>query len=297
MINTSHMKRILYTITFLIGSTFLSSVTAQKLHKMKFPQVEDMYEYFRYEVDKKIISGHRGTTEKGLPENSIAAMKEVLKHTSAIFEVDPRLSADGVPVMVHDATLDRTTTGTGKVADYTWKELKKLRLKDHDGNPTKYRINTLDEMIKWAEGKTILNLDKKDLPMELTAEIIRKHNAYKWVWVTVHNVEQARFYLNKNPNQYLSMHIKDKKALEEFKASGLPYNRMIVYIGPEIKEANQAMYDFFKSKGVMCMISTAPTYDKLPTKEERAKKYRAVFTDGAAVLESDLPIEVSEAIE
>ncbi|TYR34200.1 glycerophosphodiester phosphodiesterase family protein [Sphingobacterium phlebotomi] len=292
------MKRILYPTTLFFVCIFIfSSVTAQKLHKLNFNNVEEMYAYFRYVPGKKIISGHRGTMEQGLPENSIVAMNGVLKHTPAIFEIDPRLSKDGVPVMVHDATLDRTTTGTGKVADYTWKELKKLRLKDHDGNPTKYRINTLDEMIKWAKGKTILNLDKKDLPMEVTAEIIRKHNAYKWVWVTVHNVEQARFYLNKNPNQYLSMHIKDKKALEEFKASGLPYNRMIVYIGPEIKEANQAMYDFFKSKGVMCMISTAPTYDKLPTKEERAKKYRAVFADGAAVLESDLPIEVSEAIK
>ncbi|PRD46557.1 glycerophosphodiester phosphodiesterase family protein [Sphingobacterium haloxyli] len=292
------MKRILRPIVlFLSFILMFSSVTAQKLHKLNFGNVKEMYAYFRYEPGKKIISGHRGTMERGLPENSIAAMKEVLKHTPAIFEIDPRLSKDGVAVMVHDATLDRTTTGTGKVADYTWKELKKMRLKDRDGNPTKYRINTLDEMIKWAKGKTVLNLDKKDLPLEVTAEIIRKHNAYKWVWVTVHNIEQARFYLDKNPNQYLSMHIKDKKALEEFKASGLPYNRMIVYIGPEIKEDNQAMYDFFKSKGVMCMISTAPTYDKLPTKEGRAKKYRAVFADGATVLESDLPIEVSEAIK
>lgn len=292
------MKRILHPIALCFACILTaSSVTAQKLHKLNFNDVEEMYAYFTYAPGKKIISGHRGTIERGLPENSVAAMKEVLKHTPAIFEIDPRLSKDGVPVMVHDATLDRTTTGTGKVSDYTWKELKKLRLKDHDGNPTKYRINTLDEMIKWAKGKTVLNLDKKDLPLEVTAEIIRKHNAYKWVWVTVHNVEQARFYLDKNPNQYLSMHIKDKKALEEFKASGLPYDRMIVYIGPEIKEANQAMYDFFKSKGVMCMISTAPTYDKLPTKAERAEKYRAVFADGATVLESDLPIEVSEAIK
>ncbi|PRD55749.1 glycerophosphodiester phosphodiesterase family protein [Sphingobacterium gobiense] len=292
------MKRILRAIALVCsGMLIVSSVMAQKLHKLDFSNVEEMYAYFRYAPGKKIISGHRGTMEKGLPENSIAAMNEVLIRTPAIFEVDPRLSKDSVPIMIHDATLDRTTTGTGKVADYTWKELKKLRLRDVDGNPTRYRINTLDEMIKWAKGKTILNLDKKDLPLEMTAEIIRKHKAHKWVWVTVHNVEQARFYLDKNPNQYLSLHIKDKKSLEEFKVSGLPYNRMIVYIGSEIKEANQEMYDFFKSKGVMCMISTAPTYDKLPAKEERAKKYRAVFADGATILESDLPIEVSEAIK
>ena len=274
-----------------------NELQAQKLHKLKFNKVEEMYAFFKYENGKKIISGHRGTIENGLPENSIVAMKEVLKHTPAIFEVDPRFTKDGVPVMVHDNTLDRTTTGKGKVSDYTWKELKRFRLKDAQGNITKYRINTLDEMVKWAKGKTILNLDKKDLPLEYTAEIIRKHNAYSWVWVTVHNVEQAKFYLDKNPQQYLSMHIRSKKALEDFKNSGLPYNRMIVYVGPDITKDNKEFIDFFKEKGVMCMISTASSFDKLPTKEARVEKYLTMFAEGATVLESDLPIEVSQAIK
>lgn len=291
------MKKTYIALFTVIAIFQTASTYAQKLHKLNFKDVEEMYSYFKYVPGKKIISGHRGTIEDQMPENSILSMQKVLQNTVAIFEVDPRLTKDSIPVMVHDATLERTTTGHGKVADFTWKELQGLKLKDHKGNPTKYKINTLDEMIKWAKGKTILNLDKKDLPMEMTAEIIRKHNAYAWVWVTVHNVEQAKFYLEKNPKQYMSMHIRTKEQLEAFKSSGLPYDRMIVYIGPEIKSSNQEFYDFFKEKGVMCMISTAPTYDKLPTEAERAEKYRAVFADGATVLESDMPIEVSKAIK
>jgi len=291
------MKKTYIALFTVIAIFQTASTYAQKLHKLNFKDVEEMYSYFKYAPGKKIISGHRGTIEDQMPENSIPSMQKVLQNTVAIFEVDPRLTKDSIPVMVHDATLERTTTGHGKVADFTWKELQGLKLKDHKGNPTKYKINTLDEMIKWAKGKTILNLDKKDLPMEMTAEIIRKHNAYAWVWVTVHNVEQAKFYLEKNPKQYMSMHIRTKEQLEAFKSSGLPYDRMIVYIGPDIKSSNQEFYDFFKEKGVMCMISTAPTYDKLPTGAERAEKYRAVFADGATVLESDMPIEVSKAIK
>lgn len=286
----------IFRILFL-SLLYLPLMAQESKHYLRFNTVEDMYQFFTYAPDKKIISGHRGTMEKGLPENSIAAFEGVLRYTPAIFEIDPRLTKDGIPVMMHDATLDRTTTGTGNVSDYTWKQLKKLKLKDKDGRVTRYRINTLDEVIRWAKGKTILNLDKKDLPLEVTAAIIKKHNAYNWVWVTVHDVDQAKFYLEKNPDQYMSMHIKDKTVLEKFKLSGLPFNRMIVYIGPTIQPSNQNMYSFFKSKGVMCMISSAPTYDKLATKEERAEKYRAVFADGATVLESDLPIEVSEAIK
>lgn len=269
----------------------------QNLHRLDFQTAEQMYNYFEYAPGKKIISGHRGTMENGLPENSIPAMEAVLRNTTAIFEVDPRLTKDSVIVMVHDETLDRTTNGTGKVSDYTWAELKKLRLKNHQGEVTEFRINTLEEMILWAKGKTILNLDKKDVPLASIASIIEAHDAYSWVWVTVHNVAQAQFYLDRNPKHYFSMHIRTSEALDAFKTSGLPYDRMIVYIGPEIKESNQDMYAYFNRRGVMCMISTAPSYDKLETVEMRADKYKKVFSDGASILESDLPIEVSRAIQ
>ena len=268
----------------------------QNSNYFKFNSVDEMYSYFNYNSNNLIISGHRGTIDQDLPENSIVAMQEVLKHTKAIFEVDPRLSKDSVAVMVHDHILDRTTTGKGKVIDYTWEDLQKLKLKDAKGNVTPYTIPTLEEMIIWAKGKTILNLDKKDLPLEKTAEIIRKHDAYAWVWVTVHDVAQAKFYLDRNPKQYLSMHIRSQQALEAFKNSGLPYDRMIVYVGADLTDENLAIIEFMRSKGVMCMVSTASTYDKLPNKEDRAEKYRSMFVGGARVLESDFPIEVSQSI-
>lgn len=289
------MKKLISALIVIL-LTQNSLTLGQELHRLGFSTVEEMYEYFKYAPGKKIISGHRGTIEEGVPENSIPSMEAVLKHTSAIFEVDPRLTKDSVAVMVHDATLERTTTGTGKVADYTWEELQELSLKDHQGRVTNHKINTLEEMILWAKGKTVLNLDKKDLPQEYTAALIEKHDAYAWVWVTVHTVDQARFYLEKNPKQYLSMHIRTPEDLAAFESSGLPYNRMIVYIGPEVAASNQAMYAHFRAKGVMCMISAASSYDKLDTAAERAEKYREIFADGAQVLESDLPIEVSQAI-
>jgi len=291
------MKKIGLFMGLLVGALAVGSLQAQELHRLDFKTSKAMRAYFRYSPGKKIISGHRGTIENGLPENSIAAFEAVLKKTPAIFEIDPRYTKDSVAVLLHDATLERTTNGVGKVADYTWAELQKLRLRDKTGKVTPYGINTLQEVIEWAKGKTILNLDKKDLPLAKTAEIIRQNNAYAWVWVTVHNVDQAKYYLDQNKDQYLSMHIKDRAALDKWVGSGLPYDRMIVYIGSEIVPGNQEMYRFFNAKGVMCMISSAPSYDKLEEKEQRYEKYRAVFEDGASILESDLPMEVSTAIQ
>ncbi|MEJ5055891.1 glycerophosphodiester phosphodiesterase family protein [Sphingobacterium sp. MYb382] len=287
------MKRIFF-LGFLL--TFFTLVESFAQHRLAMESTDDLVRFFTYVEGKKIISGHRGTMEQGMPENSIAAMEAVLAHTPAFFEIDPRYTKDSVIIVHHDATLERTTTGKGKVADYTYVELQKLKLKDASGNETPYRLNTLDEMIAWAKGKTILNLDKKDVPLEATAAIIRKHQAYAWVMVTVHNIEQARFFLTQNPKQFLAMHIRTAEQLEALKASGLPLSQMLIYIGPKVGEQNKKMYAFFHAARRMCMLSGSSSYDKLGTAAERADMYRAVYAEGATIFESDRPIEVAKAI-
>jgi glycerophosphoryl diester phosphodiesterase len=196
---------------------------------------------------------------------------------------------------MHDATLDRTTNGTGKVSDYTYSELQKFRLKDPDGNVTQYKIPTLKEVIRWSKGKTVMNLDKKDVPMEMTAKILSESDN-KIIMITVHNAKQAKFYYKQNPNAMFSVFVKTTEAFYEYEASGIPWSNMIAYIGSENKPENKVLFDLLHAKGVMCMISAAPTYDKLPSPQERAIQYRETFKLGADILESDLPIEVAEAI-
>lgn len=285
------------SITSLLALTAGACVDdATKRHRLDFETPAELHQFFTYKEGSRIISGHRGTIEHGLPENSIEGMEAVLQHTPAFFEIDPRLTKDSVVVLMHDKSLDRTTNGTGNVADYTWAELQELRLKDHEGNVTPYGIPTLDDVIEWARGKTVLNLDQKDVPIELSANIIRKHDAYSFVMVTVHSPEQARFYLNQDSDQMLSAHVRTPEVFEAYRAANIPFNRMIAYIGPEVKPENRRMYELLNAQGVMCMISSAPTYDKLPSREERAEAYGAVFADGASILESDLPIEAGRAI-
>lgn len=275
-----------------------SFVNGQKLHTINPADEKELHAFFKH--DRKnvpIISGHRGTAIKGYPENSIEAMEYVLKHTPAFFEIDPRLTKDSVIVLLHDATLDRTTTGKGKLSDYNWEEIKQLRLKDIEGNITPYRIPTLAEAIEWARGKTVLNLDKKDVPLQMTADIIRKHKAGAFVMVTVHNAAQAKFFYDDDNRRMMSAHVKTEKAFKEYDSSGVPWGNMIAYIGSENKPENQQMFKLLHHRGVMCMISAAPVYDKLQTMEERAAAYRETFVQGADILESDLPVEVAAALK
>lgn len=272
---------------------------AQKseINVLKFKNVQELKAFFKHgENNFPIISGHRGGMTKGFPENSMETFANTLKYMPSFFEIDPRLTKDSVAVLMHDATLERTTNGTGKLSDYTYAELQKLRLRDPEGNVTDSKIPTLKEAILWSKGRTVMNLDKKDVPLEMTARILKECNN-EAVMLTVHNAKQAKFYLDQNPNWMLSVHIKTKKAYDEYVKAGIPWASIIAYIGPEYTPENKELMKLLQEKGVMVMISSAPTYDKLATPQERAKAYVEIFKGGADILESDLPVEVAEAIK
>lgn len=294
---TSALLKFAICILFVTGVCDQARAQNSKAHPLKIKNSRELQQFFKYTGNNKpIISGHRGGMTTGYPENSIATFRNTLKYTPAFYEIDPRLTKDSIAVLMHDATLDRTTTGKGKVSDYTLAELKKFRLKDPQGNVTGYHIPTLKEAIQWSKGKTVMNLDYKDVPMEMTARLIKKYKN-EVVMLTVHSPKQARFYLNNNPDRMLSVHILTKKAFEEYEKEGIPWKNVIAYIGPKHTPENKELLSLLHAKGVMCMISAAPSFDKLKDANARAENYREVFKQGADILESDLPIEVAAAID
>ncbi|HEU4808194.1 MAG TPA: glycerophosphodiester phosphodiesterase family protein [Homoserinimonas sp.] len=84
-----------------------------------------MFGTLREPGDSALIAGHRGD-RSAAPENTLPALQGALDGTMVYVETDIRLSADGVPVLIHDATVDRTTNGTGRVSKLTLAELQKL---------------------------------------------------------------------------------------------------------------------------------------------------------------------------
>lgn len=71
------------------------------------------------------VAAHRGDRATA-PENTLPAIEAAFASGFEFLEVDVRMSADGVPVLIHDETVDRTTDGTGEVADLTFEQLRAL---------------------------------------------------------------------------------------------------------------------------------------------------------------------------
>jgi glycerophosphoryl diester phosphodiesterase len=123
-------------------------------------QVNGIISEFENPSGKKIlVAAHRGDW-RNAPENSIAAIQYAIAMGVDIVEIDVQKTSDGQLVIMHDDKIDRTTTGKGRVKDYTLDSLKTLYLRNGLGIPTHYRIPTLEEAMLAAKGKVMVNLDK-----------------------------------------------------------------------------------------------------------------------------------------
>lgn len=96
-----------------------------------------------------LVAAHRGGALLW-PENSLLAFRSALALGADYLELDVHLSRDGEVMVIHDPTLDRTTTGSGPVRERTRAELGALRLKDKGGAVTEERIPTLEEVAALA---------------------------------------------------------------------------------------------------------------------------------------------------
>ena len=194
-----------------------SSAPSSMLHAIKPQNPQSLRELFRYTGESlHFVSAHRGGPRQKFPENCIATFENTLQHTFAIMEIDPRYTRDGEIVVHHDATLERTTTGKGRVADLTLKELKELRLKDTEGHITEFKIPTLDEVLQWARGKTVLVLDQKDVPVEARVRKIEEHHAEAYAMLIVYSFKDARKCYELNKNIMMEMMIPDRERFQAF---------------------------------------------------------------------------------
>ncbi len=126
------------------------------------------------------VFAHRGYSGK-YPENTMLAFREAEKAGTDGIELDVQLTKDGELVIIHDETLNRTTTGTGYVKDHTLAELKTLDASVIKGGAfSPESIPTLEEYCRWVKGtKLVTNVELKTSIVyypeieEKTAEMIR----------------------------------------------------------------------------------------------------------------------------
>ncbi|MBO6794189.1 MAG: hypothetical protein JJ895_09770 [Balneolaceae bacterium] len=141
--------------SILIATLFISGTFQQAVAQYNLPNLPHSNN------DNFVVIAHRGASAYA-PENTHSAFKMAIDMKAEMIELDLLLSKDGVPVVIHDEDLKRTTGKNGLVSDYTLAELKKLETgawfdEKYTGEP----FPTLEEVLAYTKGKIAVNIEIK----------------------------------------------------------------------------------------------------------------------------------------
>lgn len=126
------------------------------------------------------VVAHRGDW-RNAPENSVQCVENAIAMGVDVVEIDIQMTKDSNFICMHDATLDRTSTGKGAIKDHTLAELKRYVLKSGNGIKSRRPIPTLEEMLMACKNRILVNIDKGGSYIKQILPIIKECGVEKQV--------------------------------------------------------------------------------------------------------------------
>ncbi|TBN00384.1 glycerophosphodiester phosphodiesterase family protein [Hyunsoonleella flava] len=257
-----------------------------------------LLEKFKYSPNAKpLISVHRGGKGiKNYPENCLETLKYINDSIdNAIFEIDVAKTKDDVLVLMHDNTIDRTATGNGNIASFTFKELQAFNLEDDFGNETKFKTPKFREVLQWAKNNgVILTIDiKRSVALENVVDLIREVKAEDVSIIITYDLRQAELANAVAPDLMLSVSARNHQEFEWLLRSGIPTQNMIAFTGTRLSP--DSLYAKIHSYGIKTMLGTLGNLDKRA--ETRGDALYNTWVDkGIDVIATDRPFAVAKAL-
>lgn len=120
-----------------------------------------------------MVVSHRADW-RNAPENSLQAIQNCIDMSIDMVEIDLKKTKDGHLILMHDKTIDRTTTGKGKPQEYTLEEIRQFRLRNGASHKTSHVVPTLEEAMTLCKGKILVNIDKGYDYFQEASEILER---------------------------------------------------------------------------------------------------------------------------
>ncbi len=251
------------------------------------------------ESGRTLISAHRGGPTPGLPENAIETMDAVLAAIPAVMEVDVAQSPDGVHYLMHDRTLDRTTTGEGAVTEVPWSEVEKLSLVDEAGWVTPYSVPTLRAALEWAKGRTVLQIDfKRTADFEVVIDMIRETGNANNVILIAYTIGAASRLNELAPEMLISASIGDLSDVIAYTTAGIPKDRIVAFTGTRLPRPD--LYAELDSEDIEVIFGTlgrSPnSIDNVIERFGTGERYSELGGGGVDIIATDRPREAAAAL-
>ena len=233
--------------------------------------------------DYVMVAAHRAA-HNDYPENSISAIKQAIKLGVDIVELDVKTTKDGIPVLMHDGTIDRTTNGSGKLENYTLFELKTFRLKMQDGTLTDETIPTLEEALKVVHGNIMVDIDLKTNNLKPIVDVVKKTGTKKQV-----------FYFDNDYDLLKEIQDLDKTSLimpraysYEMADSALKlFSPQVVHIDPSFNTVE--VTNLIRSENARIWINALGETDEMIRKGAIETALDTLLLHGANIIQTDEP--------
>jgi glycerophosphoryl diester phosphodiesterase len=243
-----------------------------------------------------MVSVHRGGGEMaGYPENCLESFQYISSKMPCIIECDVEMTKDSVLVLMHDKTLDRTSTGSGLVVSHNFSEIKEYYLEDNFGYRTNFRIPTLENTLDWGKNKVIFTLDvKKTTPYRKVLELVKSKKAENFAVIITYNANEAIEVYKLNPDVLISVSLMQESDYYRLKELGIPDKNMLAFIGT--REPKAEFIEFLHRKGIKTILGVLGNLDKKAA-AKGDEFYDELIKKGVDILATDRPEAVFSRIQ
>lgn len=233
-----------------------------------------------------LVAAHRGAHDAA-PENSLAALEAAIALGADIVEIDIRLTRDGVPVLMHDATVDRTTNGAGAVADMTFAAFSALRLRDGQGRLTDMHPPTLANALAAAKGRILVDLDLKTRDMAPILGRVAEAGMLDEALFFSGDAAHLQTFVTAAPEV---MAMPRATSLETMRAVVTAFSPEVIHIDPTFN--GPAVAEAVKPTDSRLWINALGDPDRLLAEGKVGEALAPLLAHGASIIQTDRPADV-----
>ena len=294
--NIKYLKRLLFGLIILNLTIFYScNPTTNQIKDASINSSDEIT--FKYSTkNKNYVSAHRGGSGvTNYPENCIETFDYLHKKGIQIFEIDVSETKDQHLVLMHDNSLQRTSTGRQDVNQINLNQIKEYFLVDDFGQQTSYKIPTFAEALNWGKDKPIYFMVdiKKGVDYAAIVSTINQANMQNKVVLVTYTVGQAKKLNRIAPNMLLSVSMRNEREFNEMMNSGIPTDKMVAFTGT--RRNDKSLFDKIHEKDILVIFGTLGNLDKSAAAKGN-QLYKDLEKDGVDIFATDRALDVQQTI-
>ena len=241
------------------------------------------------EQDVTLLQAHRAGDRPGAAENSLGAIEASLADGAVFLEIDVAQTADGVLVLMHDRTVDRTTDGQGTVTELTAAEFAALRLEDLEGARLPEAPPTLAAVLEALDGRGIAQIDLKGIDIATIAEAVQTAGAVDRSIVITYSIDDAIALHRALPDVMFSVGLDEQADLQRLIDAGVDLTRVTAWLGTGT--GNPPLDAELAARGI------ETSYGDFRGERAGTADYRLLADNGAEVISVDNVPAAADALQ